>query len=134
MDTYLNFSGSVGQSLGFRMKGGSTPSASMLHQSSFCSSEKTKAWPYPWMVPGASGYFSFFSRGSMKNSRDTASIASSKPSSIPWFTTYVYMYNQYHISLINFKHIYSLILFVNQSKSRSINTCLEEAPLLTGGS
>uniref|UniRef100_A0A0A9H1K7 Uncharacterized protein n=1 Tax=Arundo donax TaxID=35708 RepID=A0A0A9H1K7_ARUDO len=40
------------------------------------------------MPPGAMGYFSFSSRGSMKNSLVTFSISSSSLSSMPWFTTW----------------------------------------------
>jgi hypothetical protein len=40
------------------------------------------------MPPGAMGYFSFSSSGSMKNSRVTFSISSSSSSAMPWLITY----------------------------------------------
>lgn len=132
-NNYQKLTGFVGHNLGFLRWWGSSPRANMLHQSNFWSSEKMKAWPYPWTVPGDIGYFCFSSKGSMKNSMATFSMLSSKDKSIPWFMTC----NQLLLLVVGGR-IWSSSNQLEVSfhdhdwTSRIIYIYLEKAPLFTG--
>ena len=81
----LNGRGNLGNKRGFLKWVGRVDMKKRSPQSSFCSSETTKACPNPSTSPGFCQNFFFSSIGRLKNSRVSAFTFSTNEELTPWF-------------------------------------------------